>query len=116
MPTISLKWPLLLAIVQAILGAVAGSATQFTDMGLDPIKVKAILAFVALLVSILSVVQGVLIAFGMTSASRLAAVKELPLDTRALSFAADTGVDKIVLKDSALAESIPSQKVVGPGQ
>lgn len=114
MPTVNLKWPLIIAIVLAVLGVLAGAGPQLTDMGLDAHQVKAFQSAAGLLLAVGNAIQGVLIAAGMTSASRIAAVKELPLATRAQSFASDPAVAKVVLKEQAAAEEVPSPKVVGP--
>jgi hypothetical protein len=114
MPTIDLKWALLLSIVLAILGALAGAGSQFTDLGFSAPTVKAILAGFGLLLAIGNAINSVFIAFGMTNAGRIASVQNVPLAERASALVDNTAVAKLVLTDQQLADSIQSDKVVGP--
>ncbi len=39
--TVDLKWILILSMVLAVLGFLGGAGSQFTDLGLSPVQVKA---------------------------------------------------------------------------
>ena len=58
--TLDPRWSVFLSLVLAILGVLAGSATQFTDLGLDPKTVKEILALITLLVGVGNAINAVL--------------------------------------------------------
>ena len=114
--TVNLKWILILSMTLAALSFLVGAGSQFTDLGLPPAEVKAIIALFVLLLGIGNSINSVLTAFGMNKASVLSAAHSLPIEDRAESFASDPQVAKVVLKSAATANNVESDKVVGPGQ
>lgn len=60
--TIDPRWSFWLSLVLAICGFLGGASTQFTDLGLAPTTVKAILALLALLLGVGNAVNAVLAA------------------------------------------------------
>ena len=69
---INLKYVLMLALVLAVLGFLAGANSQFSDLGLSAPEVKAIGAIFGLLLGVGNAINAVLIAFGMTPSNRIA--------------------------------------------
>lgn len=67
--TIDPRWSIFLSLGLAILGFLAGAGSQFTDLGLDPKVVKAVLALVTLLMGIGNAVNAVLGAIPSASGS-----------------------------------------------
>ncbi len=61
--TLDPRWSIFLSLGLAILAFLAGAGSQFTDLGLDPAAVKALLALITLLLgvgnSILAVMSGI---------------------------------------------------------
>src|ERR1700722_18343440 len=120
------KWVLGLSMWLAALSFLVGAGSQFTDLGMNPNQVKAVIALFVILLGIGNSVNSVLTAFGMTTSNKVSiaqtlppqeklnVVHELPLETRAQSFASDPGVAKVVLTSNATANSVTSEKVVGP--
>ena len=111
--TVDLKWILILSMVLAVLGFLVGAGSNFTDLGLSPAGVKAVLAALGLLLGCGNAINSVLVAFGMTSASKISAVQGLPLAERASALASDTRVAAVVLKDQTVADS-SGDKILGP--
>ena len=121
------KWILGLSMWLAVMSFLVGAGSQFTDLGLDPIKVKALIALFVILLGAGNAINSVLVAFGMTNSNKVAiaqtlpdqdkinVVHDLPLQVRAQSFASDPGVAQVMLKDAVTAAAVPSDKVVGPG-
>lgn len=98
--TIDLKWVLIMSMVLSVLGFLAGANSEFVDLGLSPTAVKAVAACFGLLLGSGNAVNSVLIAFGMTPASRLASaasvegVKGIQVDPKIASVAtAAVGTD-----------------------
>lgn len=60
--TIDPRWSFFLSLGLAILGFLSGAAAQFTDLGLPPTSVKAILALIALCLGIGNAINAVLAA------------------------------------------------------
>lgn len=58
--TIDPRWSVFLSLGLAILGFLGGASAQFTDLGLSPTLVKAILATVVLLLGIGNAINAVL--------------------------------------------------------
>lgn len=58
--TIDPRWSIFLSLGLAILGFLAGAGSQFTDLGLDPHTVKALLSLCTLLLGIGNAVNAVL--------------------------------------------------------
>lgn len=120
------KWILGLSMWLAVMSFLVGAGSQFTDLGLDPVKVKALIALFVLLLGAGNAINSVLVAFGMTNSNKVSiaqslpdrdkinVVHDLPLGVRAQSFASDPGVAQVMLKDAVTAASVPSDKVVGP--
>ena len=111
---VDLKYVLTLSIVLAMLGFLSSAGSQFTDLGLSPVNVKQVLALFGILLGCGNAVNSVLIAFGMTKSGRLASVEQVPLVDRAANIAADPGVNVVVLKSQAAADSVTTNKVIGP--
>jgi len=57
--TIDPRWSFWLSITLAVLGFLSGAGGQFTDLGLDPIKVKALLALIALVIGVGNAINAV---------------------------------------------------------
>jgi hypothetical protein len=57
--TIDPRWSFYLSLSLAVLGFLSGAGGQFTDIGLDPIHVKALLALVALVIGVGNAVNAV---------------------------------------------------------
>lgn len=120
------KWVLGLSMCLAALSFLVGAGSQFTDLGMNPTEVKAIIALFVILLGIGNSINSVLTAFGMTTSNKVSIaqtlppqakldiVHELPLQTRAESFASEPQVAKVVLKDQAVANSVVNEKVIGP--
>lgn len=70
--TIDLKWVLVMSMVLSVLGFLAGANSEFIDLGLSPVAVKAVAAGFGLLLGVGNAINSVLVAFGMTPANRLA--------------------------------------------
>lgn len=60
--TIDPRYSFWLSVALAVLGILAGASTQFTDLGLSPTVVKAILAVITLLLGIGNSVNALLAA------------------------------------------------------
>jgi hypothetical protein len=58
--TIDPRWSIFLSLSLATLAFLAGAGSQFTDLGLDPTIVKAVLAFITILLGIGNAVNAVL--------------------------------------------------------
>lgn len=58
--TLDPRWSVFLSLGLAILAFLAGAGSQFTDLGLDPITVKRILAGITLLIGVGNSVNAVL--------------------------------------------------------
>lgn len=58
--TVDPRWSIFLSLGLAILGFLAGAGSQFTDLGLDPHTVKALLSLCTLLLGIGNAVNAVL--------------------------------------------------------
>lgn len=58
--TIDPRWSIYLSLTLSVLGILAGSSTQFSDLGMSPHTTKAILALVTLLLGIGNAVNAVL--------------------------------------------------------
>ena|ERR1700722_2879450 len=120
------KWVLGLSMWLAALSFLVGAGSQFTDLGMNPNQVKAVIALFVILLGIGNSVNSVLTAFGMTTSNKVSiaqtlppqeklnVVRDLPLQARAESFASSVGVEKVVLKDQAVANSVVNEKVIGP--
>ena len=75
--TVNLKWVLVLSMCLAVLGFLAGANSEFVDLGLSPTQVKAVAAIFGLLLGIGNAANSVLVAFGMTPASRIASAAQV---------------------------------------
>jgi hypothetical protein len=60
--TIDPRWSFYLSLSLAVLGFLGGAGSQFTDLGLDPHMVKAILALIILLLGVGNAINAVLAA------------------------------------------------------
>lgn len=58
--TLDPRWSIFLSLFLAILGVLGGSAAQFTDLGLQPTQVKAILAIITMCLGIGNAINAVL--------------------------------------------------------
>jgi hypothetical protein len=58
--TLDPRWSIFLSLFLAILGVLGGSAAQFADLGLEPTKVKAILAIITMCLGIGNAINAVL--------------------------------------------------------
>jgi hypothetical protein len=112
--TVDLKWVLLLSIFLAVLGFLVGAGSSFTDLGLAPATVKAVIALCVILLGAGNAVNSVLVAFGMTNAGRLASVASVPLVAKMDALANNNPEIKSIVTTQALAEATDSEKVVGP--
>ena len=112
--TVDLKWVLILSMILAVLGFLVGAGSQFTDLGLSPTAVKAVIALCVLCLGGGNAVNSVLIAFGMTTAGRLASVQSVPIKEKLDSFAENNPQVKQIVTTQALADATDSEKVVGP--
>jgi len=65
--TLDPRWSIFLSIALAICGFLAGAGSQFTDLGLDPKVVKAVLALITLMMGIGNAVNAVLAAIPSAS-------------------------------------------------
>ena len=112
--TVDLKWVLILSMFLAVLGFLVGAGSQFTDLGLSATQAKAIVALCVLLLGSGNAVNSVLVAFGMTSAGRLASAQSVPLPQKLDSLAQNNPEVKSIVTTQALADLTNSEKVVGP--
>lgn len=112
MPTVDLKWVLVLSLFLAVLGFLVGAGSQFTDLGMSAIQVKAVIALCVLLLGMGNAINSVLVAFGMTNASRIASVQSVPIAEKMESFARNPEV-KAIVTTQALADATESDKIVG---
>lgn len=109
--TINLKYVLAISIFLSVFGYLIGIGSQLTDLGLSATQVKAVIAIFVILLGIGNSINSVLIAFGMSNASKMASASTLT-PTNKLTIAADLGsVTQIDVNDKALADSVPSDKV-----
>lgn len=60
--TIDPRFSFWLSIGLAVMGFLSGAGGQFTDLGLEPVKVKALLALIALFIGVGNAVNAVLAA------------------------------------------------------
>lgn len=60
--TVDPRWSFYLSLTLAVVGFLSGAGTQFTDLGLAPTTVKAVLALCVLLMGIGNAVNAVLAA------------------------------------------------------
>jgi hypothetical protein len=60
--TIDPRFSFWLSITLAVLGFLSGAGGQFTDLGLDAVKVKALLALIALIIGVGNALNAVLAA------------------------------------------------------
>ena len=60
--TIDPRWSFWLSITLAVFGFLAGAGGQFTDLGLSPVVVKAVLAIITLTIGIGNALNAVLAA------------------------------------------------------
>jgi hypothetical protein len=58
--TLDPRWSIFLSLGLAILGVLGGSAAQFTDLGMQPAQVKALLAIITMFLGIGNAVNAVL--------------------------------------------------------
>jgi uncharacterized membrane protein len=58
--TLDPRWSIFLSLFLAILGVLGGSAAQFTDLGMDPHQVKAVLAIITMCLGIGNAINAVL--------------------------------------------------------
>ncbi len=58
--TLDPRWSVFLSLGLAILGVLGGSAAQFTDLGMQPSQVKAILAIITMCLGIGNAINAVL--------------------------------------------------------
>jgi len=58
--TLDPRWSVWLSVLLAVLAFLSGASAQFTDLGLSPAEVKAILAIIALVLGIGNAVNAVL--------------------------------------------------------
>lgn len=58
--TIDPRWSIFLSLFLAILGFLAGAGSQFTDLGLQPAMVKALLSLITLALGIGNAINAVL--------------------------------------------------------
>lgn len=113
MPTIDLKWILILSMSLAVLGFLVGAGSQFADLGLSPFEVKAIIAGCVILLGCGNAVNSVLIAFGMTNAGRLASVQSVPLPEKLDALIkGNDGEIKTIVTTAAIANATTSEKVI----
>lgn len=111
--TVDLKWVLFLSMFLAVLGFLVGAGSQFTDLGMSAAEVKAAIALCVILLGMGNAINSVLVAFGMTNASRIASVQSVPIAEKMESFARNPEV-KAIVTTQALADATESDKVVGP--
>jgi hypothetical protein len=112
--TVDLKWVLILSMFLAVLGFLVGAGAQFTDLGLSQATVKAVVALCVLLLGAGNAVNSVLVAFGMTSAGRLASARTVPLPERLDSLADNNTEVQSIVTTQELADATNNAKIVGP--
>ncbi len=80
--TLDPRWSIFLSLFLAILGVLGGSAAQFTDLGMQPSQVKAILAIITMCLGVGNAINAVLgmmpSASGQTKGFYLAPAKPDP--------------------------------------
>jgi hypothetical protein len=97
---------LALTIFLAIMGYLIGIGTQLTDLGLDPIHIKALIAVFTILLGMGNSVNAVLISFGMSASNTQQAFSNLPLTTQISSVMANAnGHIKKIETTPAIANS-----------
>ena len=107
----NMKYTLGVSMFLAVMSFLIGIGGQLTDLGLTPVQVKAIIALFVILLGIGNSINSVLIAFGMTTASKVASASTLSSSNK-LEIAADVkGVKNIDVDNQALADSVKSDKV-----
>lgn len=116
MPTIDLKWVLFLSMFLAVLGFLVGAGSQFTDLGLSATEVKAIIASCVLMLGAGNAVNSVLVAFGMTNASRLASVQQVPLPQKLDSLLTNNPQVQKIETTPEIANATISEKVISNGE
>jgi hypothetical protein len=114
MPTVDLKWVLILNMFLAALGFLVGAGSPFTDLGLTAAETKAVIALCVLLLGMGNAVNSVLVAFGMTTSGRLASVQSVSLPIKMDDLAAHNPEIKSIVTTQALADMTDSAKIVGP--
>jgi len=60
--TVDPRYSFWLSITLAVMGFLSGAGGQFTDLGMEPVKVKALLALIALVIGIGNAINAVLAA------------------------------------------------------
>lgn len=60
--TIDPRWSFWLSMVLGVLGFLSGAGAQFTDLGLDPMGVKRLLAGIVLVMGVCNVINAILAA------------------------------------------------------
>lgn len=58
--TLDPRWSVFLSLGLALLGVLAGSSSQFTDLGMDPKTVKAILGLITIFIGMGNAINAVL--------------------------------------------------------
>jgi hypothetical protein len=110
--TVDLKWVLALSMFLAVLGFLVGAGSQFTDLGLAPAQVKAVIALCVLLLGSGNAVNAVLVAFGMTNVGRLASAQQVPLPQKLDALVANNPEVKAVVTTKAVSDATTSDRVV----
>lgn len=109
--TATMKWALGVALFLSCMSFLVGVGSQLTDLGLSPTQSKAVIALFIILLGLGNSVNSVLIAFGFSTASKIATASSLSPSNK-LAIAADVdGVKKIEVTSQALADSVSSDKV-----
>ena len=60
--TIDPRWSIFLSIALAVLAFLSGAGSQFTDLGLQPVTVKAVLALITIFLGLGNAINAVLAA------------------------------------------------------
>ena len=115
MPTVDLKWVLILSMILSVLGFLGGAGGEFADLGLSAGEVKAIVAGVALLGGCGNAINSVLVAFGMTNAGRLASVQQVPLPQKLDSLLINNPQVQKIETTPEIADATISEKVISNG-
>ena len=102
-----------LGLTVSIALAIANGTIAFKGAVPDAV-IPMLVSWCSIVGNIGTIVMTAIAGSNMTRSGRLAIVQQVPLPDRAADVASSPQVKAVVLKDQALAESVPSTKVIGP--
>lgn len=108
-PKISFYLGLTVSIALAL-----ANGTVLLKGALPDTAIPYVISWASIIGNIGTIIMTAIAGGNMTRAGRLASFETLPIQDRAPNLAADPQVVSVVLKDQALATSMPSTKVIGP--